>query len=139
MGEQIRLVDFARNLIRLAGLVPDQDVAIRFIGLRPGEKLSEELIAADELSEPTAVSRIARVRGGPRIDSLILEQHLAELVRYAASGDSSSVIQQLRGLIPTFEPTGMPVTLTGPLSTRVVSTGTSLHGISVEHASHHAS
>ena len=63
MGEQIRLVDFARNLIRLAGLVPDQDVAIRFVGLRPGEKLSEELIASDEMPEPTPIPQIIRLRG----------------------------------------------------------------------------
>ena len=138
MGEQIRLVDFARNLIRLAGLVPDQDIAIRFVGLRPGEKLSEELIASDETSEPTAVSRIMRVRGGPRLDPLVLEEHLMELVRYALSGDSQRVIQQLRDLIPTFEPTGMPEILTVPLSSRVAAAG-AVHGMPVVHASYHAS
>ena len=138
MGEQIRLVDFARNLIRLAGLVPDQDIAIRFVGLRPGEKLSEELIASDETSEPTAVSRIMRVRGGPRIDPLVLEEHLMELVRYALSGDSQGVIQQLRDLIPTFEPTSVPETLTVPLSSRVAAAG-AVHGMPVVHASYHAS
>jgi FlaA1/EpsC-like NDP-sugar epimerase len=135
MGDQIRLVDFARNLIRLAGLVPDQDIEICFVGLRPGEKLSEELIASDEIAEPTAASRIMRVRGGPRIDPLVFEEHLMALARYALSGDSQGVIQQLRKLIPTFEPTTVPETVTVPLPSRVAAAG-AVHGMPATHTAH---
>src|SRR5919106_595051 len=66
MGEPVRILDLARNMIRLAGYEPDRDVAIEIIGPRPGEKLHEALFNADESSEPTEASRIVRaVRAAP--------------------------------------------------------------------------
>src|SRR5262249_44246753 len=73
MGEQIKLVDLARSVIRLAGFVPDKEIPIRIVGLRPGEKLAEELIATDETAEPTTIPRIVRLRGGQSVDRSFLE------------------------------------------------------------------
>lgn len=110
MGEQIKLVDLARNLIRLSGLVPERDIPIRFTGLRPGEKLFEELVGIDEAAERLPIDKILRIRrreppGLARVQEVVLA-----LERLAAAGDVEAVLRHLRALVPTFEPNGKPET-----------------------------
>ncbi len=62
MGEPIKILDLAREMIRLSGHEPDVDIPIVFSGLRPGEKLFEELLGAEEGSEPTEHARIFKAR-----------------------------------------------------------------------------
>src|SRR6187549_611618 len=67
MGEPVKIVDLAHNMIRLAGYEPEVDIAIEYVGARPGEKLHEELFNSDERPQPTAAERIVRaVRPAPR-------------------------------------------------------------------------
>jgi FlaA1/EpsC-like NDP-sugar epimerase len=106
MGEPIRLVDLARNVIRLAGYIPEKEIAIRFVGLRPGEKLFEELVGAGETAEPSQFENIQRVRGSCHPDPRLLASHLLELGSIARNGDSTGVIQQLRRILPEFVPPG---------------------------------
>jgi FlaA1/EpsC-like NDP-sugar epimerase len=104
MGEQLKLVDVARHLIRLTGHVPEEEIPITFVGLRPGEKLREELIGSDEAIFPCAVDKIRQVKAGWIPDLKVVTAKLAELERHAIAGNSGSVIQLLYELVPTFRP-----------------------------------
>ena len=104
MGDEIRVVDMARNLIRLAGFIPEREIPITYIGPRPGEKLSEELVAPDEIIEPSRLEGIRRVRSAGDIAPASLEASVAALERLAEKGAAGAVMQQLGAMVPTFRP-----------------------------------
>jgi FlaA1/EpsC-like NDP-sugar epimerase len=97
MGEQVKLLDMARDLIRLSGFVPEEEIPIEFIGLRPGEKLYEELVGTDEQVGPSAVQKVQQVtsRTPPTPD---LMAAIAQLERDAAAGRRDDVLDALRSL-----------------------------------------
>jgi FlaA1/EpsC-like NDP-sugar epimerase len=104
MGEQIKVLDLARNLIRLSGLVPEEDIAIAFVGLRPGEKLSEELIGKDETADLTPADGILRVQLSTAPEWQTFTRQVAELEQLADAGDDTAVIAKLAELVPTYRP-----------------------------------
>jgi len=104
MGEQIKVLDLARNLIRLSGLVPEEDIAIAFVGLRPGEKLSEELIGKDETADLTPAEGILRVQLSTAPEWQTFTRQVAELEQLADAGDDTEVIAKLAELVPTYRP-----------------------------------
>lgn len=104
MGDQVKLVDMARNLIRLSGFVPHEEIAIVFTGLRPGEKLFEELVGDDERSEPSGVEKILHVRQTTPARLGQLSVQIAELERLAVDGDIAGTLRQLSCIIPAFQP-----------------------------------
>jgi len=107
MGEQVRVLDLARNLIRLAGHVPDEEIPIVFTGLRPGEKLFEEIVAADETIEASSAEGLLRVIARTTPEWTTLYQSVMELERLAVEGDAAAVIKHLIDLVPTYRPWGV--------------------------------
>ncbi|MGZ4887422.1 MAG: polysaccharide biosynthesis protein, partial [Candidatus Aminicenantales bacterium] len=107
MGEPIKILDLAREMIRLSGHEPDVDIPIIFSGLRPGEKLFEELLGAEEGSEPTEHARIFKARN-PKVrpeDETFLKIEKLIDVCYDGS-DRNSIIDGLADIVPTYKPQG---------------------------------
>ena len=104
MGEQIRIVELARQMIMLAGLVPDKDIKIEFIGLRPGEKLSEALVEETELVEPTAHPRVKRVVSTASLLPGFDEDLMKDLDSALIDGEGDRMIATVQKWVPTFHP-----------------------------------
>jgi FlaA1/EpsC-like NDP-sugar epimerase len=98
MGEPVKIVDLARNMIRLSGKEPDRDVAIEFVGARSGEKLHEELWGEAETVSPTTHSKIMLVTR-PSIDAGWLDDELAELERLVEGGETLELVARLGSMM----------------------------------------
>ena len=100
MGEQVRILDLAEDLIRLSGLEPGKDIEIIFTGIRPGEKLSEALWdeGADYL--PTEHPDIYKLVEPDHLEGHELIQAISELESLAKQGDKEAILQLLDKLIP---------------------------------------
>jgi len=103
MGEDVRIEDLARNVIRLAGFEPDKEIRIVYTGLRPGEKLAEELQLQGEGLMPTSHEKIRVLQGG-RVDFLQVRGWLDELSTLVESRNVHGLIQTLRSLVPEYCP-----------------------------------
>jgi FlaA1/EpsC-like NDP-sugar epimerase len=98
MGTPVRILDLAHNMIRLSGKEPDRDIAIEFIGVRPGEKLHEELWGDGEQATPTPHAKILRCATQP-VDPLWLEEELAELERLVEAGEIAELVARLGAMV----------------------------------------
>jgi FlaA1/EpsC-like NDP-sugar epimerase len=106
MGEPVRILDLARELIRRNGLRPDEDIAVRFSGIRPGEKLYEELACDDDQTRPTAHEKI-RVWRLPQPCTKQVAAGLERLAR-AADGNADDAVAALAWCVPEFRRGGTP-------------------------------
>jgi FlaA1/EpsC-like NDP-sugar epimerase len=103
MGRPVKIVDLARNLIRLSGLEPDHDIKIVFTGLRPGEKRFEELLVATEGIERTSHPQVFQLRGDvPSPDAVSV--YLDVLGRVADARDVRGLVSTLREIVPEYTP-----------------------------------
>ncbi|NBB84574.1 MAG: polysaccharide biosynthesis protein [Alphaproteobacteria bacterium] len=101
MGEPVKIVDLARQMILLAGLSPDHDVRIAFTGLRPGEKLFEELLDPAEAPEATRAAGVF-VATPQTVHLALLERVIATLAQAVRDGDDDRVVAMLAQLVPGY-------------------------------------
>ena len=102
MGRPIKIIDAARHLIRLSGLLPDTDVEIRITGLRPGEKLFEELTYDGENIAQTTHPQVMRLKGEPPPDRLT--ELLGDLRAVANHPDTNEIKNHFHRWIPEYQP-----------------------------------
>ena len=104
MGEPVRIVDLARNLILLSGLQPEHDIKVQFTGLRPGEKLFEELNLQDEYLVPTSHPQIRSYLCPSEVDTEQIRRYLFELESVVEAQDVAGLILMLKELVPDYNP-----------------------------------
>jgi FlaA1/EpsC-like NDP-sugar epimerase len=101
MGEPVRIVDLARDMIRLSGLEEGTDIEIKFSGIRPGEKLYEEMFFNDEIAEPTEHPKVLRARNGKRDHCSDLE--IAGLIEMSLGESKEEQLRiALKALVPDY-------------------------------------
>lgn len=103
MGEPIRILDLAKRMIEAAGLVPGKDIEIKFTGLRPGEKLFEEVFLDTDKLVATGADGVL-LASPAMIDLPLLNPRLGEIVKAAREGDRKSLDAAVHALVPEFSP-----------------------------------
>ncbi len=128
MGEPIRILDLAMNLIRLSGLVPGDDIEIQIVGMRPGEKLYEELLTGEDRARVSRHERIfvARQEAGRRQEVL---SRLDELLGLAEAGQDEAVLAALTRMLPEYRPNRADRVATLPTAARRADLRGETHGL----------
>lgn len=103
MGEPVKIVDLARNMISLSGHDPDSEIAIRIVGVRPGEKLYEELSTASDAMRPTCHEKI-KVFCGSVLHKEFVEQWISELKTLVEQRDEIGALAHMTEIVPEYRP-----------------------------------
>jgi FlaA1/EpsC-like NDP-sugar epimerase len=107
MGDQVRIVDLARKLILLSGLRPDVDVEIAFSGMRPGEKLFEELNLEDERTVATPHEKIRIFQGCGGLTHV--HERMQQLTVLCHARDGRALMEEIRTIVPDYAPSRTPI------------------------------
>ncbi|RZL00095.1 MAG: polysaccharide biosynthesis protein, partial [Pedobacter sp.] len=102
MGKSVRIVELAKKMIRLAGLTPNEDIKIEYSGLRPGEKLYEELLNDNENVLPTHHEKIMIGKVREYVFNEV-EEHVYSLVNNARNNADRIVVKGMKKLVPEFK------------------------------------
>jgi FlaA1/EpsC-like NDP-sugar epimerase len=116
MGDPVRIADLARNMIRLSGFEPDEDIPLVFTGLRPGEKMYEELVDDGEATVATPNDRIRVLEANPVPR---LSEWLPTLEACVRAGDVGTTVRMLQVLVPGYSPSPELPTASTRVGTRV--------------------
>lgn len=101
MGEPVKILDLAKRMIKLSGFTPDVDIKIKFIGLRPGEKLYEELLSDNATTVPTHHEKIM-ISKDPLIGFNEIEILCKQIIKSAIKRDKLQVVKLLKDIVPEF-------------------------------------
>ena len=102
MGEPVKIIDLARKIIRLCGFVPEKEIQIKFTGLRPGEKLYEELLADKENTLPTYNQKILIAKSSFQFDNskkILLNNLFEQILNY----DEEKSMKTIKELVPEYK------------------------------------
>jgi len=103
MGQPVRIIDLARNMIRMAGFIPDEEIEIRIVGPRPGEKLCEELVLNGEDIVPTYHDQIKVFKCG-KVTRTVMESWMSRLMDILETDDEAALLAHLAELVPEYRP-----------------------------------
>lgn len=104
MGTPVRIADMARDLITLSGFVADEEIKIEYRGLRPGEKMYEELITEGEDILTTRFSDIMVLKNGGSVSMEEMDRHVRDLVELAKAEDATGIKKKLKCVVPEYSP-----------------------------------
>ena len=105
MGKPVRIQDMANDLIRLSGLEPEKDIPIIFTGLRPGEKLYEELVSKEEKAQSTDHKKIMVLNNGTNnMPWEVIKREIQSLIDISLQFDTDAIKRKLQHMIPDYTP-----------------------------------
>jgi FlaA1/EpsC-like NDP-sugar epimerase len=122
MGEPVRILDLARNMIRLTGHEPDVDIPIRFVGLRPGEKLYEELATESDQVQPTRHEKIM-IFSGLTVQRDFMERWMAELRTLIAERNRAGILAHMCEIVPEYQPSEEWQTVLNKIKSKAAAVG----------------
>ena len=111
MGDPIKIIDLAKEMIRLSGYEPDVDIPIVFTDIRPGEKLFEQILSAEEGVESTDYEKILKTKRAETESAGTLKEKMNNLIEISSHRNRNEMVKLLKEIVPTYKPTSQKLPL----------------------------